>query len=89
MKKTAFFLAGTVFATLLASDAAMAKKPFISMKQAQDIALKYISGTIVDAELEEENGRWQYAIDVRKDKKTLDIEIDAISGTILLVEIDD
>lgn len=61
-----------------------AKKVKISMKQAREIALKKIKGTIIDAELEKEKGRLQYAFDIRDAAgKVFDVEIDAITGEVL------
>lgn len=62
----------------------------ISKKDAKRIALERVPGKVTDAELEKENGRLQYSIDVRgADGKTYDVEIDAITGEILQAEVED
>jgi len=67
-----------------------AQQTKISMVQARAIALKRISGKIIDAELEKENGRLQYAFDIRDaDGKVFDVEIDAITGEVLQAIEDD
>ncbi len=61
----------------------------ITMTEARAIALKRIPGTILDEELEKENGRLQYALDVCKDGKIYDVEIDAKTGAVLQAALDD
>ena len=66
------------------------KKVKITLEQAKAIALKRVPGTILDAELEKEHGRIQYAIDVCDAKGILwDVEIDAVTGDVLQAEEDD
>ncbi len=68
----------------------MAKQVKITMEQAQAIALKKVQGTIIDAELEVEKGRLQYAIDIKDaDGKVYDVEIDAKTGKVLQAILDD
>lgn len=56
----------------------------ISMEAARAIALKRIAGTIVEEELEKENGRLQYSFDIRDSNgKIWDVEVDAKTGKIL------
>lgn len=67
-----------------------AKQAKISMEEAKAIALKRVDGSILDEELEKENGRLQYAFDIRAaDGKIFDVEIDAMTGEVLQVEEDD
>lgn len=62
----------------------------ISMDDARSIALKRISGKVIDAELEKENGRLQYAFDIKTgDGKIFDVEIDAMTGGVLQAAEDD
>src|SRR5436189_1937817 len=62
----------------------------ISIKDAKLIALSRIPGKIMDAELEKEHGRLQYAFDILgEDGKTYDVEIDAITGEVLQAQLDD
>jgi uncharacterized membrane protein YkoI len=66
------------------------KKVKITLEQAKAIALKRVPGTILDAELEKEHGRIQYAIDVCDAKGILwDVEIDAVTGDVLQAVEDD
>ena len=62
----------------------------ISIKDAKVIALGRVPGKIMDAELEKERGRLQYAFDILGDDgKTYDVEIDAITGEVLQAEPED
>lgn len=66
------------------------KRVKISAEQARRTALGKIGGTIVEEELEKENGRIVYSIEIRdKDKKVFDVEIDAETGEIVNVEEED
>jgi uncharacterized membrane protein YkoI len=61
-----------------------AKQVKISMEAARAIALKRVSGTIVEEELEKEKGRLQYSFDIRDGNgKIWDVEVDAKTGKIL------
>ena len=67
-----------------------AKKAKISMEEARAIALKKVNGMVLEEELEKENGRLQYAFDIRAaDGKVFDVEIDAMTGEVLQAEEDD
>lgn len=56
----------------------------ISMEAARSIALKRVSGTVVEEELEKEKGRLQYSFDIRDSNgKIWDVEVDAKTGKIL------
>ncbi len=67
-----------------------AKKAKITMEAARAIALNRVSGTITEEDLEKENGRLQYAFDIRTaDGKVVDVEIDAMTGEILKADDDD
>jgi len=66
------------------------KRVKISAEQARKTALGRVSGTIVEEELEKENGRIVYSIEIRdQDKKNFDVEVDAITGEIVNVEEED
>ncbi|MCA1622586.1 MAG: PepSY domain-containing protein [Acidobacteria bacterium] len=63
------------------------KQVKISAKQARKTALERVSGTIIEEELEKENGRIVYSIEILdKDKKVFDVEVDAETGAIVNVE---
>jgi len=62
----------------------------ITMEQARASALARISGTVIDEELEKEDGRLQYAFDIRTSEgKVFDVEIDAQSGEVIKAVQDD
>ncbi len=61
-----------------------AKEAKISMESARAIALKRITGVVIEEDLEKENGRLQYAFDIRDSSgKIWDVEIDAVTGEVL------
>lgn len=66
------------------------KKAKITLEEARAIALKRVSGTVVEEELEKEKGRLQYAFDIRDSAgKIWDVEIDAVTGEVLYAGEDD
>lgn len=67
-----------------------ARQAKISLEEAQAIALKKVNGTVLEEELEKENGRLQYAFDIRdQNGKIFDVEIDAMTGAVLQAGEDD
>ena len=62
----------------------------VSAEQARRTALERVAGTIVEEELEKENGRIVYSIEIRdKNQKVFDVEVDAETGAIVKVEEED
>jgi len=61
---------------------------FITEKAAVQIAMKQAKGTVTNIELDEENGRVIYEIDIKDGKYDYDFDIDAISGKVLKFEKD-
>ncbi|MFD1361996.1 PepSY domain-containing protein [Lentibacillus salinarum] len=61
----------------------------ISMAEVEDIALSEFSGNIVEMELDEDDDRLYYEIEIEGKNKEAEIEIDAYTGEILVMEIDD
>ncbi|MGH9945943.1 MAG: PepSY domain-containing protein [Pyrinomonadaceae bacterium] len=62
----------------------------VSMEQARSIALAKVPGTIIEEDIEKENGRLLYAFDIRDASgKIFDVEIDAITGEVLKATDDD
>lgn len=68
----------------------------ISLEAAKKAALEEVDGTIVKIELEvedrddeDENQEASYKVEVRTDKKTYEIEINAFDGTIIEIESDE
>jgi len=67
--------------------AKLAKKAKISPEQARKIATDKVAGTIVEEELERENGKLVYSIEIRDaNQKIFDVEVDARTGEIVNVE---
>ncbi len=68
--------------------AKFAKEAKISIDQARSTALGRVrGGTIIEEELEMENGKLVYSIEIRDaDKKVFDVEVDAKTGEIVNVE---
>lgn len=59
----------------------------ISAEQARRTALEKVAGTVIEEEIEKENGRIVYSIEIRDaNKKVFDIEVDAETGAIVNVE---
>lgn len=57
--------------------------PKVTMAQARAIAVKTFSGTIMQAELERENGGLRYSFDMRKGKQWREVGVDAMTGRIV------
>ena len=73
-----------------AEQAALAKEAKITREQAEAIALKKVPGTILEGELEKEDGKLIYSFDIRKaDKQIFDVEVDANTGEIIKAQPDD
>ncbi|SFL67271.1 Uncharacterized membrane protein YkoI [Gracilibacillus orientalis] len=60
----------------------------ISADEARSLALEKYSGTIKELELDEDDGRYIYEIEIRTDKGEVELEIDARNGEILKVDYD-
>ncbi len=61
----------------------------ISLDSAINEALKAIPGTVVKAELENENGYLVYGVEIAKtDGQTADVKVDAGTGKVLKVDMD-
>ncbi|RLL43634.1 hypothetical protein D8M04_11970 [Oceanobacillus piezotolerans] len=60
----------------------------ISAKQAQEIALAEVEGTIDHVDLEEDDGRVFYEVEVKVNDGEYEIYIDAFSGKVLFSEVD-
>lgn len=65
------------------------KKTVIDRDEASRIALNQFSGTIEEIELDEDDGRLIYEIEIEANDKDAEIEIDAYTGEVLVIEIDD
>lgn len=65
-----------------------AKKTVINTQKAIDIALNEFSGHVTDIELDEEDGRLIYEIEIESGEDEAEFEIDAYTGEILMIDID-
>ncbi|RDW15071.1 PepSY domain-containing protein [Oceanobacillus chungangensis] len=63
-------------------------KAVIGDKKARSIAANQFSGTIVELDLDEDDGRLIYEIEMENGDSDAEIEIDAYTGKILVVDID-
>ncbi|MGM9954631.1 MAG: PepSY domain-containing protein [Peribacillus sp.] len=61
----------------------------ISMEEAEKIALKQVEGQITDLEADMENGILVYELEIKQDQKEYDLEVDANTGKVLKVDLDD
>ncbi|MFE4893739.1 PepSY domain-containing protein [Peribacillus butanolivorans] len=70
--------------------AALAKKAKLTEAESKKIALEKVPGTVKDVELEVEDGTVVYGVEVQaKDGSKQDVKIDAKTGEILKVDMDD
>lgn len=68
----------------------LAKEAGISPEQARRTALARVPGTVIESELDMENGKVVYEFEIRdKDGKSFDVLVDAKTGEIVAVENDD
>lgn len=61
----------------------------IDATEAIAIAQKEFSGTVTDLELEEEEGRYIYEIEIKANGEEAELEIDAMTGEIIVIEIEE
>src|SRR5690625_687584 len=65
------------------------KHTVIDVNKAIDIALEQFPGVVDEAELDEEDGRLIYEIEIEGNGEEAEFEIDAYTGEVLVVEIED
>lgn len=62
----------------------------LPLERIRELALGVKAGTLIDSELESEQGRWVYDLEVLDaEGRVWDIELDARDGALLGVELDD
>src|SRR5699024_9600106 len=66
-----------------------APKTVLSVEEVSKIALQQFSGEIDEIELDEENGRLIYEIEIERGEQEAEIEIDAYTGEVIVIEIDE
>ncbi|WP_053360507.1 PepSY domain-containing protein [Bacillus sp. FJAT-27251] len=66
-------------------------KNIISMNEAEEIAIKEAGGSIESIELEKDDGRLIYEIELRSENgdDDVDVDVDAVTGEVLKVDRDD
>src|SRR5690625_1169197 len=65
------------------------KKTVLDAKEAIAIAQKEFPGTVTDVELDEDDGRLIYEIEIKANGEEADFDIDAMTGEIIVIEIDE
>lgn len=60
----------------------------LSQEEIKEIALGEFQGTITELELDEDDGRMLYEVEIEKNDDEATIEIDAYTGQVIMVEID-
>jgi len=65
------------------------QKPAISEQQAVQIATKAVNGQVTKIELDHEDGKLQYELDLKTGRGEAEVELSAADGTILSIDYDD
>ncbi|WP_191090865.1 PepSY domain-containing protein [Niallia endozanthoxylica] len=65
------------------------KKEFITLQDAETIALKEVNGTVESIDLETKVGKSYYEVEIEKDHMDYDIYIDAVTGEPYSIKQDD
>ncbi|WP_051404828.1 PepSY domain-containing protein [Bacillus cihuensis] len=91
MRNTLRFILLIIFSLLLnlnsqTVEAKEVSPPEINMERAKQIALEQVSGKIISATTEEDDGKTKYEIIVQAKDGRYEIEIDKITGKVLEVE---
>lgn len=61
----------------------------MSADEAKKIAVETVGGKVIDIELDEDDHRYEYEIDIKTDVGKVEMTIDAVTGKILEQELDD
>ncbi len=64
------------------------KETAISGKEAKKIALDAFEGTVSDFDLDEDDGRLIYEIEIENGEKEAEIEVDAYTGEVIVIDYD-
>lgn len=77
---------GVALADDSVSNVEAAKNQLITLKKAKEIALEKVNGAIKDIELEKDDNRYYYDIEIKDNEFEYDIELDATNGEIIKFE---
>ncbi|WLR52053.1 PepSY domain-containing protein [Bacillus tianshenii] len=70
--------------------ARLQKEAKLTVAESEAIALKEVPGTVVDTELEDEDGIVVYGVEIEtKDGTAKDVKIDAVTGKVLKIDTND
>ncbi|MCM3740459.1 PepSY domain-containing protein [Oceanobacillus luteolus] len=61
----------------------------LSVEEVKQIALQKFDGKVTDIELDEDDGRLIYEMELKNEKQEADIDIDAVTGEIVEFDIDE
>lgn len=65
------------------------KETVLSISEVSNIALSHFSGSIDDVELEDEDGRLYYEVEIERDEQEAEMKIDAYTGEVIVIEIEE
>jgi uncharacterized membrane protein YkoI len=69
--------------------AAIVDANLISMEEAENIARNEFSGVIKEVQIDHDDGRWMYEIEMKEEQVEAEFDIDATTGEIIELEYDD
>lgn len=78
-------LSGFSFVQADVTEAAPQAK-YISKAQAQELALKQVSGKVVDIEFDHDDRTPHYEIEIKNTKEEIDLEVDAVTGNVTITD---
>jgi len=67
----------------------LTKQPILSHDEATKIALAEFNGVVDEIELDEEDGKLRYEIEIENGEMEAEVVIDAYTGKVVIIEIDD
>lgn len=67
----------------------LTKQPILSYGEATDIALAEFNGVVDEVELDEDDGKLRYEIEIENGDMEAEVVIDAYTGKVVIIEIDD
>src|SRR5690625_1026200 len=65
------------------------KETVLSISEVSNIALSHFSGSIDDVELEDEDGRLYYEVEIERDEQEAEMKIDAYTWEVIVIEIEE